>query len=71
VSLSPAGPSAGVPGTILDVAFNGRGYEHVVRVGDGATLSKIYAPVRFDRGCQVTVRFDASSCLVMDPTKGR
>ncbi len=71
VSLMLAGNSRGVHGTIVDVAFNGRGYEHVVRVGDGATLSKIFAPTRFDRGCRVKVCFDASSCFVMDPTKGK
>jgi iron(III) transport system ATP-binding protein len=70
VSLVSASDDRGARGTVLDVAFNGRGYEHVVSVGEGATLSKIFSSVRFDRGCSVTVRFDAASCFVMDPMKG-
>jgi iron(III) transport system ATP-binding protein len=71
VSLAVTGSAKGIHGTILDVAFNSRGYEHVVSVGEGATLSKVFAPTRFDRGSRVKVCFDASSCFVMDPTKGK
>jgi hypothetical protein len=71
VSLVVRASAKGIHGTILDVAFTSRGYEHVVSVGEGATLSKVFAPTRFDRGSRVKVCFDASSCFVMDPTKGK
>ncbi len=70
VSLLCANDPKGVHGRILDVAFNGRGYDHVVSVGQGATLSKIFSPTRFERGRAVKVCFDASSSFVMDPTRG-
>jgi iron(III) transport system ATP-binding protein len=70
VTLEPPGKSKGIKGEILDVAFNGRGYEHVVNVGEGAVLSKIFSPTRFDRGCVVEIGFNASSCFVMDPREG-
>lgn len=71
VSLLSSDDGAGVKGHILDVAFNGRGYEHVVRVGSDAVLSKVFSPVRYERSSEVRVCFDASACLIMDPTKGK
>ena len=56
---------------VRDVAFNGRGYEHVVNAGDDVVLTKIFSSQRFERESHVKVCFDPSSCLVMDPTKGR
>ena len=70
VSLSNSYERAGVKGHILDVAFNGRGYEHVVRVGSDAVLSKVFSATRFERSSEVHVCFDASACFIMDPTKG-
>jgi len=70
VSLSNSYERAGVKGHILDVAFNGRGYEHVVRVGSDAVLSKVFSTSRFERSSEVHVCFDASACFIMDPTKG-
>ena len=70
VSLHCVDRARGVRGTVLDVAFNGRGYEHVVSVGDGATLTKVFSPTRFERAGAVRVGFDPASCLVMDPRKG-
>ena len=69
VSLAPASESRGVPGVVSDVAFNGRGYEHVIRVGDGMTLSKIFSPHRYNRDQAVKVCFDASTCFVMNRGK--
>ena len=65
VNLVPATAPHGVPGVIRDVAFNGRGYEHVVSVGGDATLSKIFSTQRFDRHRAVRVCFDGSTCFVM------
>ncbi len=70
VSLSKTYERAGVKGHILDVAFNGRGYEHFVRVGSDAVLSKVFSTTRFERSSEVHVCFDASACFIMDPTKG-
>ncbi len=69
VSLGTTYERAGVKGHILDVAFNGRGYEHVVRVGSDAVLSKVFSATRFERSSEVHVCFDATACFIMDPTK--
>ncbi|MHB8378667.1 MAG: ABC transporter ATP-binding protein [Acidimicrobiales bacterium] len=69
VSLGLPSHDVGVRGVILDVAFNGRGYDHVVDVGEGYTLTKIFASVKFKRGRNVKVCFDPSACFVMDPTR--
>ncbi len=66
--LEPSDPR-GVPGVVVDAAFNGRGYDHVVRVGPQAVLSKVFSSHRFDRDHAVKVCFDASSCFVMNPGK--
>src|SRR5674476_1313831 len=49
VTLHPETSVDGAPGVIRDVAYNGRGYEHVVEVGDKETLTKVYAADRFQR----------------------
>ncbi|HEV7958124.1 MAG TPA: ABC transporter ATP-binding protein [Acidimicrobiales bacterium] len=69
VSLSAPSDGDGVGGMIRDVAFNGHGYDHVVDVGDGFSLTKIFSNVRFERGRNVKVRFEPSSCFVMDASK--
>ena len=70
VSLLSPSHHDGVRGEIRDVAFNGRGYEHVVNVGEDAVLTKIFSPFKFERESNVKVCFDPSSCFVMDPTRG-
>ncbi|MDE3065710.1 MAG: ABC transporter ATP-binding protein [Acidobacteriota bacterium] len=70
VSLTCAEDRRGVAAQVLDVAFNGRGYEHVVSVGPGATLSRVFAERRFDRASAVRVVLDPRSCFVMDRTGG-
>ena len=66
VTLHPEASVDGAPGVIRDVAYNGRGYEHVVEVGDKETLTKVYAADRFERGDCVKVMFDPVSCFVMN-----
>jgi iron(III) transport system ATP-binding protein len=66
VTLVPECAAEGALGVIRDVAYNGRGYEHVVEVGEKATLTKVYATDRFDRGDHVKVLFDPQSCFVMN-----
>jgi iron(III) transport system ATP-binding protein len=69
VSLTAPANSEGVGGVIRDVAFNGHGYEHVVDVGDGFSLTKIFSNLRFERGRNVKVCFESSSCFVMDASR--
>jgi iron(III) transport system ATP-binding protein len=69
VSIFPETNEEGVPGEIRDVAFNGRGYEHVVKVGVTEMLTKVYSKKRFDRGVNVKVTLDPSSCFVINPDK--
>jgi len=70
VSLYGPGHDQGFCAEVRDVAFNGRGYEHVIRFADDLVLTKIFSHQRFERERHVKVCFDPSSCLVMDPTKG-
>jgi iron(III) transport system ATP-binding protein len=69
VSLAAPSCDEGVRGIIRDVAFNGHGYDHVVDVGEGFSLTKIFATTRFERGRNVKACFDSSACFVMDPTR--
>jgi iron(III) transport system ATP-binding protein len=69
VSLSAPANDEGVGGVIRDVAFNGHGYDHVVDVGEGYSLTKIYSNLRFERGRNVKVCFEPSSCFVMDASR--
>lgn len=58
-------PQSGVmSATISDVAFTGRGYEHVVELSTGETLTKIFSPSRFNRSQQVGLAIDPEQCFV-------
>jgi iron(III) transport system ATP-binding protein len=54
-----------IVGVVSDVAFVGRGYEHVVLLEGGVRLTKIAARSRFDRGSQVAVHIDPSAVNVL------
>ncbi len=49
-------------GTIVDVAYRGRGYDHVFRC-DAGILTGIFAPSRWSRGSNVGVGIDPDSCV--------
>ncbi len=49
-------------GSVTDVAYRGRGYDHVVAVGE-ASLSAIFDPAAHPRGTRVTVDLDPDHCL--------
>jgi len=66
VTLNAETHEQGVSGQVADVAFTGRGYEHVVSVGEGARLTKIFSTRRFERATNVKVSFEASECFVMN-----
>ncbi len=56
-------PSAIVPAIVSDVAFRGRGYDHVVEVEGGHRLTGIFHTRRIERATQVSLRIDASGCI--------
>ena len=51
-------------GTVADVAFRGRGYEHAVELECGTQLHSIYAEHRVERGRAVGLRLEESGCHV-------
>ena len=51
-------------GTVSDVAFRGRGYEHAVDVPGHGRLTGIFADVRASRGQPVGLRLDQAGCLL-------
>ena len=65
VSLHPGTHPEGLAGLVRDVAFTGRGYEHVVEVGVDEVLTKVFSPHRYDRLSAVRVSLDPASCFVM------
>lgn len=53
-----------VSGVICDVAFRGRGYDHVVEIDGRHRLAGVFHSTRHDRGSSVRLRLDPSGCLV-------
>ena len=60
---APDDPGACLHGTVLDSAFRGRGYDHVVRLPDGTLLSEIFAPDSHRREQVTGLRIDPDGCL--------
>jgi iron(III) transport system ATP-binding protein len=54
-------------GTVADVAFRGRGYEHAIDIAGHGRLTGIFAPVRAERGETVGLRLDPAGCYVFPP----
>jgi len=59
-----------VLGTVTDVAFRDRGYEHAVDLGGTTTITGVLSSVRIDRGATVGLRFDSSGCIVFPAGTG-
>ncbi|MGC1407265.1 MAG: ABC transporter ATP-binding protein [Candidatus Dormiibacterota bacterium] len=53
-------------GVVRDVAFRGRGYEHVVDLADGGRLHSLFSESKWGRGQQVGVKLDAQQCLLLE-----
>jgi iron(III) transport system ATP-binding protein len=51
-----------IDGTVLDVAYRGRGYDHVISTGD-ATLTSVFAVRARVRGSAVRLALDPSGCI--------
>lgn len=49
-------------GTVVDVAYRGRGYDHVVHTAAGP-LSGVFHPHSHPRGTDLAVRLDPGGCL--------
>lgn len=60
-----AGEAGCVVGTVADVAYRGRGYDHVVVCPEG-TLSAVHSQLPHARGERVHVRLDPDGCLAYD-----
>ncbi|MHB1432632.1 MAG: ABC transporter ATP-binding protein [Streptosporangiaceae bacterium] len=54
-------------GTVSDVAFRGRGYEHAVEVPGHGMLTGIFADFRASRGERVGLRLEHAGCLLYPP----
>lgn len=65
VALSDEPREGLLPASVLDVAFTGRGYEHVVALAPRHTLTKVFAERRFDRGSTAYVALDPKACFLM------
>ncbi len=50
-------------GTVCDVAFRGRGYDHVIEVANGHRLVGVFGPDRLDRGSEVKLSLDPVGCF--------
>jgi len=57
-------------GTVADVAFRGRGYEHAVDLPGLGRLTGVFAEVRAARGEAVGIRLDAAGCHLFDGPAG-
>ncbi|MBL7488585.1 ABC transporter ATP-binding protein [Frankia sp. AgB1.9] len=53
----------GLPGTVLDLAYRGRGYDHVI-VTPAGTLTSVFDQHPYARGTAVTVSLDPDGCFV-------
>jgi iron(III) transport system ATP-binding protein len=54
-------------GTVADVAFRGRGYEHAIDVPGHGRLTGVFSLTRAGRGEQVGLRFEPDGCHVFAP----
>ena len=58
----PASALGVAEGTVVDVAYRGRGYDHVVACGD-ATLTSVFATAPRARGTEVRLTLDPAGCI--------
>ncbi len=65
VSLCDAGNGDHhLAGTVADVAFRGRGYDHAIDVAGHGRLTGVFARTRADRGTMVGLRLDPAGCHI-------
>ncbi len=68
--LPSTGAEAQLGAIVRDVAFCGRGYEHVVELSNGSRLSGVFAEERWERGQRVGVKLDGIGCVVFQDDGG-
>ena len=56
-------------GTVVDVAYRGRGYDHVVTCAAGL-LTGVFAARRHERGAGVSIGFDTEGCIANPQAEG-
>lgn len=61
---------ASVGGVVRDVAFRGRGYDHVVELSARDRLMGVFHPTRHTLGTNVSLHLDPSGCLVFPDDDG-
>ena len=65
VHLTRTGPGeCHLTGTVADVAFRGRGYEHAIDIPGHGRLTGVFGRQRVSRGAAVGLRFAPEGCLV-------
>jgi iron(III) transport system ATP-binding protein len=52
-------------GVVRDVAFRGRGYEHVVDLAGGGRLHSLFSELKWRREERVGVKLDSEQCLLL------
>jgi iron(III) transport system ATP-binding protein len=62
VTISALEDETHVVGLVTDVAFRGRGYEHVIDLPGGERIAGVMAERRFDRRSSVGLRLDHAGC---------
>jgi iron(III) transport system ATP-binding protein len=55
-------PHGSLPGTVIDVAYRGRGYDHVVTCAAG-TLTAVFDPQPRPRGTSLEIALDLAGCV--------
>ena len=57
-------------GTVADVAFRGRGYEHAIDIPGHGRLTSVFSDTRADRGEHVGLRLDPRGCHLFSAGPG-
>jgi len=62
IDSDPESSLGEVSGTVIDVAYRGRGYDHVIACGD-STLTSVFSARPRPRGTQAKLALDATGCI--------
>ncbi len=60
---APDYPDRQMIGSVTDVAFRGRGYEHAVELAEGTTVTGVFDNRRFARGTPVGLTIESTGCM--------
>ena len=67
-AFAPEEPGAGTPlgvveGSVIDVAYRGRGYDHVIACGQDSILTSVFSARPWPRGARARLALDATGCV--------